>query len=58
MQLALRGEPVAVIVSIQSYQKLVKPKKSLVELLRSAPENLENLELLVRKDTGIRKVTL
>jgi len=56
--ITLRGEPVAVVISMQSYQKLIKPKKSLVELLTSAPENLENLEIPLRKDTRIRKSSL
>ena len=56
--ITMRGEPVAVIISAQSYQKLVKPRKTLVELLTSAPESLEVLELPVRKDNRIRKVTL
>ena len=56
--ITLRGEPVAVVISIQSHEKLIKPRKSLVEILKSAPENLENLELPVRKDTRFRKVTL
>ena len=56
--ITLRGEPVAVVISIQSYKKLIKPGKNLVEILKSAPESLENLELPVRKDTRIRKVSL
>ena len=56
--ITLRGEPVAVIISMQSYEKLIKPKKSLVEILESAPESLENLELPARKDTCIRNVAL
>jgi prevent-host-death family protein len=56
--ITLRGEPVAVVISMQSYKKLIKPQKSLVELLASAPENLENLEFPLRKDTRIRKSSL
>jgi len=56
--ITLRGEPVAVIISMKSYEKLLKPRKSLVEILRSAPESLENLELPERKDTRIRNLTL
>ena len=56
--ITLRGEPVAVVISMQSYEKLMEPKKGLVELLRAAPENLENLELPIRKDTRIRKIAL
>ena len=49
--ITLRGEPVAVVISMQSYKKLIKPQKSLVELLTSAPESLADMELPVRKDT-------
>jgi prevent-host-death family protein len=54
----LRGEPVVVVISMQSYQKLIKPKKSLVDILMSAPEDLVNLELPSRKDTRIREITV
>ena len=53
-----RGEKVAVVISIESYEKLIKPRKSLVKLLRSAPENLLNLELPARSDARIRKISL
>ena len=56
--ITLRGEPVAVIISIKSYEKLTKPKKSLVEILKSAPESLENLELPRRDGTKIRKINI
>ena len=56
--ITLRGEPVAVVISVQNYEKLVKPRKSLAEILKSAPENIENLILPERKDTHIRKITL
>ena len=56
--ITLRGEPAAVVISAQSYRKLTESGKSLVELLRSAPESLENLKLPARKDTRIRKIAL
>jgi len=56
--ITLRGKPVAVVISMQSYEKLVKPVKSLVDILKSAPENLENLDIPSRKETRIRKVSL
>ena len=56
--ITLRGEPVAVVISIRSYEKLVGPRKSLLEILESAPENLETLELPLRKDTRTRKIAL
>jgi len=56
--ITLRGEPVAVVISMESYKKLLKPKKSLAELLMAAPESLVNLEFPERKNTRIRKFSL
>jgi prevent-host-death family protein len=56
--ITLRGEPVAVVISMQSYKKLIKPEKSLMELLMSAPESLAGLELPLRKETLIRDTAL
>lgn len=56
--ITLRGEPVAVVISYKRYQKLIKPGKGLAELLHSAPESLDNLELPIRRDTRIRKIEL
>ena len=56
--ITLRGEPVAVVISMQSYKKLIKPQKNLVELLTSAPESLADMELPARKDSRIRKLDL
>jgi antitoxin Phd len=47
--ITLRGVPVAVIVSMDKYKQLTKPKKSLLEILRSAPFCLDELELPERK---------
>jgi prevent-host-death family protein len=56
--ITLRGEPVAVVISIAKYKQLTKPKKSLYDMLRSAPESLADLDLPSRKDTRFRKVEL
>ena len=56
--ITLRGEPVAVIISVQYYNELVKPEKSLVKLLKSAPESLENLKLPERKNSRIRNINI
>ena len=56
--ITLRGEPVAVVISMKSYEKLVKPRNSLLEILKSAPCNLEALELPGRKDISARKAAL
>jgi len=56
--ITLRGEPVAVMISIAKYKQLTKPKKSLFNMLRSAPESLADLELPSRKDTRFREIEL
>jgi len=56
--ITLRGEPVAVVVSIAKYKQLTKPKKSLFDMLHSAPESLADLELPSREDTRFRKIEL
>ncbi len=56
--ITLRGEPVAVVVSIAKYKQLTKPKKSLFDMLHSAPESLADLDLPSRKDTRFRNIEL
>ena len=56
--ITLRGEPVAVVISVQSYKKFTVPKKSIVEILNSAPESLANLEFPERNDSRVRKAPL
>ncbi|MCL2283913.1 MAG: type II toxin-antitoxin system Phd/YefM family antitoxin [Fibromonadales bacterium] len=56
--ITLHGKPVAVMISIAKYKQLTKPKKSLFNMLRSAPESLADLELPSRKDTRFREVEL
>jgi len=46
--ITVRGEPVAVIVSIQKYQNLVKPKQNLHEFLSSSP--LADAELHISRN--------
>jgi len=54
--ITLRGEPVAVIVSMDKYEQLAKPKKSLLEFLRSAPFPLDELELPEREVEEMREI--
>ena len=56
--ISLRGKPVAVVISMESYNKLIKPRESLVKLLKSAPENLADLELPVINDSSVRNISL
>ncbi|MDR3000888.1 MAG: type II toxin-antitoxin system Phd/YefM family antitoxin [Fibromonadaceae bacterium] len=56
--ITLRGEPVAVVISIAKYKQLTKPKKNLFDMLRSAPISLADLDLPSRKDIRFRKIEL
>jgi len=56
--ITLRGEPVAVVISIAKYKQLTKPKKSLFDMLHSAPESLTDLGLPSRKDARFRNIEL
>jgi prevent-host-death family protein len=56
-ELTLRGVPVAVIVSMDKYKQLTQPKKSLLEILRSAPFPLDELELPERKVKERREIS-
>ena len=56
--ITLRGEPVAMVVSIAEYRQLTKPKRKLVDILRSAPVSIDCLELPERKFEKMREVSL
>ncbi len=45
-----RGEPVVVVVGYGDYRKKARPKKSVVEVLRSCPVSAEELDLARTKD--------
>ena len=47
--ITLRDVPVAVIVSMDKYKQLNKPKESFIEFLRSAPFPLDELEIPERE---------
>jgi len=55
--ITLRGVPVAVIVSMDKYKQLAKPKKSLFEILRSAPFSLDELEIPEREAEEMREIS-
>ncbi len=46
--ITLHGEPVAVIISKKEFDKLTKPKSSLVDFLRHSP--LKGLKLNLKRD--------
>jgi len=54
--ITLRDVPVAVIVSMEKYKQLAKPKKSLIEFLRSAPFPLDELEIPKREVRERREI--
>ncbi len=55
--ITLHGEPVAVLLSRRDYLKLIHPKPSLVELLRSSP--LAGVELNIKREqTSTRQIKL
>jgi len=45
------GKPVVVVVSVDEYRQLWQPKPSLLELLRSCPEDLSRVVSLRRNPT-------
>ncbi len=55
--ITVHGEPVAVLISRRDYLKLIHPKPSLVELLRTSPLVGSNLEI-TREQTSTRKIKL
>ena len=55
--ITLRGVPVAVIVSMDKYKQFAKPKKSLLEFLRSAPFSLDELEIPEREAEEMREIS-
>ena len=55
--ITLHGVPVAVIVSMDKYNQLTNPKKSLREFLASAPFSLDELELPEREVEEMREVS-
>ena len=51
--ITVHGEPVAVLLSRRDYLKLIHPKPSLVELLRSSP--LVGIELDVKREQTLTR---
>jgi len=56
--ITMHGKPVAVVISIAKYKQLTKPKRKLIDILRSAPVSLDCLELPERKVETLREVLL
>ncbi|NBC12608.1 MAG: type II toxin-antitoxin system prevent-host-death family antitoxin [Gammaproteobacteria bacterium] len=56
-EITLRGEPAVVVVSAEDYRRLVKPKASFVELIRSSPLMDTDIDL-TREQSLTRDVDL
>jgi prevent-host-death family protein len=56
-EITLRGEPAVVVLSSEDYRKLVKPKPSFVELIRSSPLMDTDIDL-TRQDSLTRDIEL
>ena len=56
-EITLRGTPTVVVLSIQQYKKLKKPKQKLVDFLRQSPLRGELLDL-ARDKTAPRDIEL
>ncbi|MBU0623139.1 MAG: type II toxin-antitoxin system Phd/YefM family antitoxin [Gammaproteobacteria bacterium] len=55
--ITVHGEPVAVLISRRDYLKLINPKPSFVELMRSSPLVGSDLNI-TRDQTPTRKIKL
>ena len=55
--ITVHGEPVAVLLSRRDYLKLIRPKPSFVELLRTSPLMAGDLKI-TREQTPTRKTKL
>jgi len=56
--ITVRGEPVAVIVSIHKYRSLAKPKQNLHEFLSSSPLSDAKLSISRNSSTTLRDIEL
>ncbi|HHF7347382.1 TPA: type II toxin-antitoxin system Phd/YefM family antitoxin [Legionella feeleii] len=56
-EITLRGKPTVVVLSMELYKKLIKPKPNLVDFLRQSPLMDVNLEI-TRDKSGMRDIDL
>lgn len=56
-EITLRGKPTVVVLSIEQYEKLIRPKPNLVDFLRHSPLRDVNLEI-DRDKSGMREIDL
>jgi len=56
--ITLHGKPSAVVISFDEYRTLTQPRKTLVDVLRGAPEGFSELMFERSRDTRLREVDL
>lgn len=52
-EITVRGEPAVVVVSKEDYQRLIRPRQSFVELMRSSP--LVGVDLDLQRDKSLAR---
>ncbi|GHV13930.1 antitoxin [Fibrobacterales bacterium] len=56
--ITVRGEPVAVLLSIKKYRSITKPRQNLCDFLQSSPLADVNIDLSRDQSANIREVDL
>lgn len=54
----VHGKPSAVIVSFEEYRTLTQPKKSLLDVIKTAPHGFGELDIERNEDASMREVEL
>jgi antitoxin Phd len=52
-EITLRGEPTVVVVAVEDYRRLLQPKPSFVELIRSSP--LMDVDIDLTRDQSLTR---
>ena len=56
--ITLHGKPTAVVIRYEEYRRLTRPKRTLVEVMQSAPEGLEDIFIERDRDVTLREIAL
>jgi prevent-host-death family protein len=56
--ITLHGKPAAVVVSFDDYRRLTEPKRTLMDVMRSAPEGFSEILAARDKDATLRETGL
>ena len=54
----VHGKPSAVVISFDEYRALTRPRKSLPEIMKSAPKGFEELNIERAHDSEMREVSI